>query len=102
MHYLFDTDICIYIAKKKPPSLLNRFKQLQTGDAAMSIVTYMELLDGADKSDRREANLSTVQELTSLIPVLSLDAPAADHFGRLRSELERKGTPIGAYDLIIA
>jgi len=102
MRYLLDTNICIYIARKKPHALLSRFERLNTGDAAMSIVTYLELIYGAYKSERVDANLATVQELASVIPVLSLDPLVAHHYGRLRAALERKGVPIGAYDLMIA
>lgn len=102
MRYLLDTNICIYIAKKKPQHLLSRFERLNTGDTAMSLVTYLELVYGAYKSERTDDNLSTIQQLVSFIPVLSLDISVAHHYGRVRTELERKGTPIGAYDLMIA
>jgi tRNA(fMet)-specific endonuclease VapC len=102
MRYLFDTNICIYIAKKKPLTLLERFKALEVGDAAMSIVTYLELIYGAYKSERIQFNLATLRELVSMIPVLSLDVPAAEYYGRLRTDLERQGRTIGGYDLMIA
>src|ERR1700729_2608913 len=68
----------------------------------MSIVTYLELVYGAYKSERFQANLATMEELRAIIPPLPLEASTAHHYGRLRTELERKGTPIGAYDLLIA
>ena len=60
MRYLLDTNICIYVAKKKSQVLLSRFEHLHAGDAAMSIVTYLELMYGAYKSERAEANLATI------------------------------------------
>jgi|SRR5208337_4136396 len=102
MRYLLDTNICIYIAQQKPPGVLARLHQLRPGDVGMSIITYLELVYGAWKSQRREANLLRIHELERLIPVLPLDASAARHFGQMRAELERKGSPIGAYDLLIA
>ena len=102
MRYLLDTDICIYIAKQKPRSVLARLQQLRSGDVGMSIVTHLELVYGAWKSQRREANLLRIQELERVIPVLPLDSSAGQHYGRIRAELERKGSPIGAYDLLIA
>ncbi len=102
MRYLLDTDICIYIAKQKPGGVLARLQRLRSGDVGMSIVTYLELVYGAWKSQHREANLLRIQELERVIPVLPLDSNAGQHYGRMRAELERRGSPIGAYDLLIA
>jgi tRNA(fMet)-specific endonuclease VapC len=102
MRYLLDTDICIYIARQKPRGVLARLRQLKPGDVGMSIVTHLELVYGAWKSLRREENLARIRELEQLIPVLPLDASAGRHYGEVRADLERKGTLIGAYDLLIA
>jgi len=102
MRYLLDTNICIYIAKQKPPGVVAHLLPLKPGDVGMSIITHLELVYGAWKSQHREANLARVQELERLIPVLPLDASAGRHFGQIRAELESKGSPIGAYDLLIA
>ena len=102
MRYLLDTNICIYVAKQKPRSVLARLQQLKPGDVGMSIITHLELVYGAWKSQHREANLLRIQELERVIPVLPLDAGAGRHYGQVRAELERKGSPIGAYDLLIA
>ena len=64
----------------------------------MSIVSYLELAYGAWKSQAVEANLTKIEGLRLLVPVQSLDMPAAEHYGRLRTDLEKKGTPIGAYE----
>jgi len=68
----------------------------------MSVVTYLELVYVAWKSQRVEANLATIEQLRLLIPVQPLDAAAAKHYGRLRASLEREGASIGSYDLLIA
>jgi tRNA(fMet)-specific endonuclease VapC len=65
-------------------------------------VTYLELVYGAWKSQHVERNLAKIEQLRLLIPVQSLDPDVARHYGRLRAELEKKGAPIGAYDLLIA
>jgi tRNA(fMet)-specific endonuclease VapC len=100
--YLLDTNICIYIANRQPSAVVSRLEDLRPGDVGMSIVTYLELVNGAWKSRRKQDNLAKVQELSRLIPVQPLDTAVADHYGRIRSELERRGSPIGAYDLLIA
>ena len=102
MRYLLDTDICIYIAKRKPASILTRLENLRPGDVGMSVVTYLELVYGACKSQQAEANAARIKQLSHLIPVQALDASAATHYARLRAGLERSGSLIGAYDLLIA
>ncbi len=102
MRYLLDTNICIYIAKRKPVRVLSRLEQIKPGDVGMSIVTYLELVYGAWKSQAIKANLARIEQLEVLIPAQPLDVGVAGHYGRLRAELEAAGTPIGAYDLMIA
>lgn len=102
MRYLLDTNICIYIAKRKPEPVLSRLEQMRPGDLGMSVVTYLELVYGAWKSRQLEASLAKIEQLQRIIPVQPLDASAARHYGRLRAELEQKGAAIGAYDLLIA
>jgi len=102
VRYLLDTNICIYIAKRKPSGVLARLQQLRLGDIGMSVVTYLELVYGAWRSEQVETNLARLEQLRHLIPVQSLGADVGRYYGRLRAELERKGVPIGAYDLMIA
>jgi len=100
--YLLDTDICIHIARKKPSQVLERLKRLAPGEVAMSVVTYGELIYGCYRSRETVAALAGIEELRAIIPVEPMDAGVALCFGRIRAELEAKGTPIGAYDLMIA
>lgn len=102
MRYLLDTDICIYIAKRRPAGVLARLERLRPGDVGMSVVTHLELVYGAYKSRQTETNMTHIQQLSHLIPVQALDASAAVHYGKLRAGLEKSGSLIGAYDLLIA
>lgn len=102
MRYMLDTNICIYIARRKPVSILRRLERLRAGDIGMSVITFFELTYGAWKSSSVQANLANIERLRTLIPVLPLDAGAAEHYGRVRAKLEGPGSPIGAYDLLIA
>src|SRR5260370_37155730 len=102
MRYLLDTNMCIYIAKRKPAGVLARFKRLRPGDVGMSIITYLELVYGAWNSQRTEANLAIIGQLRLIIPAQPLDGAAAPHYGRLRTELERKGRLMAASDLLVA
>lgn len=102
LRYLLDTNICIYIAKQKPVSVLNKFEQLKTGSVGMSIITYGELLYGAYKSQSFKKTTDFLEELASLIPPLPLPTDTAKHYGEVRSKLEKQGKPIGNNDLWIA
>lgn len=100
--YLLDTNICIYIIKKKPLSVFKRFEQLPIGSLAMSLVTYGELEYGALRSNQSDKALSVLQELTNYIPVLPAGVDVAREYAAIRADLAAKGTPIGNNDLWIA
>jgi tRNA(fMet)-specific endonuclease VapC len=100
--YLLDTNICIYIRRNNPPEVLRRFQSLRPGEAVLSVITFGELLYGAVKSSQRAATLEYLAELSRLLPVLPLPAAAADSYGTIRAELERKGQMIGNNDLWLA
>lgn len=102
LRYLLDTNICIYIAKQKPASVLTRFETMKIGSVAMSVVTYGELLYGAEKSQYPKKTKNLLEELCSLIPPLPLPLHTSYHYGEIRALLEKKGNPVGANDLWIA
>jgi tRNA(fMet)-specific endonuclease VapC len=101
-HFLLDTNICIYIRRQKPEEVLRRFHALRQGEAALSVITFGELLYGAAKSAQRDNALRRLEELAHLLPVLALPETAAESYGTIRAELERKGEMIGNNDLWIA
>jgi tRNA(fMet)-specific endonuclease VapC len=100
--YLLDTNICLYIRQKRPEEVLRRFRKLRPGEAALSVITYGELLYGAAKSAQRQVVLERLQELIQLLPALPLPERAAETYGTVRAELEAKGEMIGNNDLWIA
>jgi tRNA(fMet)-specific endonuclease VapC len=102
MLYMLDTNICVYIAKQRPPNVLARFNQLQPGDAVISVVTYGELRFGAEKSSRAETTLLNLRKFVAEVPVVLLATEAAEHYGRLHFLLGRTGQIIGNNDLWIA
>ncbi len=102
LRYLLDTNICIYIAKARPAEVLARFKRLQPGDVAISVITYGELSHGACKSRSRADAERVLHELTELIPVVDIGADVGDCYGRIRTALEKEGRIIGNSDLWIA
>jgi tRNA(fMet)-specific endonuclease VapC len=100
--FLLDTNICIYIRRRRPPEILRRFRRLEVGEAAISVVTFGELIYGAEKSEQRDAAMRQLEELASLLPVLPLPVDAGRSYGALRAELETDGRVIGNNDLWIA
>lgn len=100
--FLLDTDVCIYIRQKRSEGVLRRFRELRPGEAAVSLITFGELIYGAVKRGRLESEREKWIELIHLLPVLPLPPEAAEKYGTIRSELERKGQIIGNNDLWIA
>lgn len=100
--YLLDTNICIYIRQRKPAEILRRFEKLHPGEAAISVITYGDLLYGAEKSIHRTAALQRLRELVFFLPALPLPEAAGYVYGKIRAELELRGELIGNNDLWIA
>ena len=100
--YLLDTNICIYIQRHRPLEVLTRFEKLKPGDAAISVITWGELLYGADKSQQHKRALQLLEEFKTFVPVLPMPENAGKTYGAIRALLESKGTLIGNNDLWIA
>ena len=102
MKYMMDTNICIYAIKNKPESVIRKILSQTPEDLCISVVTYAELMHGVEKSQAVEKNRIAMSLFLSAITVLDFDGEAAEVYGQIRAELERKGTPIGPMDLLIA
>jgi tRNA(fMet)-specific endonuclease VapC len=100
--FLLDTNICIYIRRRRPPAVLARFRQLKPGEAVLSVITYGELAYGAEKSQFREQARRQLAELAGLLPVLELPSRAGEFYGSIRAALAAEGDMIGNNDLWIA
>jgi tRNA(fMet)-specific endonuclease VapC len=100
--YMLDTDICIYIIKRKPLHVLKRLELIQPDQLSMSAITFAELMNGAKKSQRVEANVSRLNALGEILEICSFDQQAAVAYGDVRSSLEKRGEVIGPHDLLIA
>lgn len=101
LKYLLDTNIVIYVVKRRPIEVLSRFND-NANRMAISAITLAELLHGAEKSSRPAANLAVVEDFCSRLQVLPYAPKAAQHYGSIRSELEGRGQMIGVNDLHIA
>ncbi len=100
--YLLDTHICIYIQRQQPASVLARFEKLKPGEAAVSMISWGELLYGAEKSQHRVKALQLLEEFIALVPVLPMPEDVGWTYGAIRAALEAKGQLIGSNDLWIA
>ncbi len=101
LRYLLDTNIVIYVLKRRPIEVLAIFNA-NASRMAISSITLAELLHGAEKSSRVSENLAEVEDFCSRLDVLPYGAKAAQHYGAIRSALEKLGQPIGVNDLHIA
>jgi tRNA(fMet)-specific endonuclease VapC len=102
VRYMLDTNICIYLRQNRPPEVTTRFRQMQYGDAVISVITYGELQYGAERSRQRTHALESLRRLVSLLPVIPLPEEAAIAHGEIRATLEARGEMIGGNDLWIA
>lgn len=101
LRVMLDTNIVIYVIKRKPMGLLDTFNE-QAGYMCISAITLSELLHGVEKSSDPPRNLRRVEDFVSRLDVLDYGARAAGHYGEIKAELECKGTPIGENDFYIA
>ena len=102
MRYMLDTNICIYAIKHKPEKVIRELKKHDPSDVCISSVTYAELVHGIEKSAFVERNRLALSMLLANIEILDFDVYAADCYGKIRADLEKKGTPIGPLDTMIA
>lgn len=101
LKYLLDTNIVIYVIKRRPVEVLGLFNE-NAGRMAISAITLAELIHGAEKSTRVAQNLAVVDDFASRLEVLPYTSRASQHYGAIRAILERAGRPIGVNDLHIA
>lgn len=102
MRYMLDTNICIYAIKHKPEKVFQKLQEVEPEDVCVSSVTYAELVHGVEKSAAVEKNRLALFMLLANIEILDFDVDAAGCYGKIRADLEKKGTPIGPLDMMIA
>ncbi len=102
MKYMLDTNICIYIIKKKPEKVIRRLQELSLSDMCVSSITLSELEYGVEKSEQRDRNKIALAKFFAPIEVIAYDDLASVQYGKIRSYLEKNGMPIGALDMMIA
>jgi len=99
--YLLDTNICIYLIKRQSERILARLEKLHPEDVAISSVTFAELEYGVKKSAQVARNAQALLLFAAPLVIAPFDAAAASNYGDVRSDLEKRGKPIGALDTMI-
>ena len=101
LRYLLDTNLVIYVLKRRPIEVLAVFNQ-HASRMAISAITLAELFHEAEKSARPSDNLLAIEDFCSRLEVLPYGAKASQHYGVIRAGLEKAGQPVGINDLHIA
>lgn len=102
MKYMLDTNICNYAIKHKTETVIKNFLSHEPEEMCISSITYAELMYGVEKSMAIEKNRIALSLFLSPLTILEFQASAAEEYGKVRTELESKGMPIGPMDLLIA
>jgi tRNA(fMet)-specific endonuclease VapC len=101
LKYLLDTNIVIYVLKRRPKEVLEIFNR-NASRMAISSITLSELIYEAEKSSNVDKNLEAIEEFVSHLDVLPYDAKASQHYGQIKAALEKRGEIIGENDIHIA
>ncbi|MEW6194468.1 MAG: type II toxin-antitoxin system VapC family toxin [Bacteroidota bacterium] len=102
MKYLLDTNICIYIIKKKPEAVIKRFLKMKPDLIGISSITVSELYYGVAKSSKPNENAIALEQFILPLTVINFNKEDSIAYGKLRARLEQKGKLIGAMDMLIA
>jgi len=102
MKYMLDSNICIYLIKKKPDNVLTKLKAVINEGLTISAITLAELEHGVALSAYPEKNADALAQFLSITEILPFDAKAAFQYGIIRADLQRQGMLIGQMDMLIA
>jgi len=100
--YLLDTNICIYIINKRPPEVFDRFRRIKLMQLHIPTIVIFELYFGLEKNQSHRRNASFLENFIAPLTVTGFSVEAAKCAAKIRYQLRKKGTPIGAYDIQIA
>lgn len=102
MVYMLDTNICSYILKNHPLSVKARFDEVGSELLAISSIVLAELYYGAARHPKGVAIRWEIDDFTSRLKIVPWNEAAANHYGSIRTVLEKNGTPVGSMDMLIA
>jgi len=102
MKYMLDTNICVYLIKKKPENVLINLHSNIGDGVGISAITLAELIHGVEASVYPGKNALALNQFLSIVDILPFDDEAAAEYGKICAALRRQGTPIGTMDMLIA
>jgi tRNA(fMet)-specific endonuclease VapC len=100
--FLLDTNICIHLLNQADTRVQRQFEARSPTDIALSSIVKAELLFGAQRSARMDANRQRLKLFFSPLLSLPFDDRCAEHYAMIRTDLAAQGLPIGPNDLLIA
>jgi tRNA(fMet)-specific endonuclease VapC len=100
--WMLDTDTCSYVLRKHSTAVARRFELARPDEIALSSIVLAELYYGAALLPGATQLRTRIRQFASGLRLFPWGAAAADHYGEIRAELERKGAPIGSMDMMIA
>ncbi len=102
MKYLLDTNICIYLIKRRPERVLHELAKQTVGEVGISTITAAELWHGVARSQSFERSRAALEQFLLPLVIADFDSAAAIVYGQVRADLEKQGKPIGPFDTLIA
>ncbi len=102
MKFLLDTNICVFLIRNASGRIREHIRSHQVGEVGVSAITESELRFEADKSSDPDTNHAVLDRVFLTLPVLAFDSACAREYGKIRAFLEKRGTPIGSLDTLIA
>ena len=102
MKCMLDTNICIYLIKNRPASVRQRFIAYGVDEIGLSTITVAELQLGVERNQHREQAEHALEQFLRSITVADFGLQAAIQYGKLRTQQDQKGLPIGPLDYLIA
>ncbi|HQO03115.1 MAG TPA: type II toxin-antitoxin system VapC family toxin [Spirochaetota bacterium] len=102
MIYYLDSNICVYFLKGLYPSIMENIQNINPNNIKIPSIVKAELLYGAEKSQQKAKNLSTINRFLEPFEIIPFDDDCSILYSKIRSSMELKGTIIGPNDYIIA
>jgi tRNA(fMet)-specific endonuclease VapC len=99
---MLDTNTCIYFLNRSSERIISKLKSLSPSDIRLSTITVAELFFGAEKSRARKKNWTIVEDFVGNFELLPFDGKCCQNYAKIRTSLEKSGSPIGPMDLLIA
>ena len=99
--YMLDTDMCSYVMKRND-MVVKRLERLAVDEVCISVISKAELLFGIELSPRREQDGNALRAFLQYAEVVDFSDGAAIFYAKVRADLQKRGTMIGANDLLIA